>query len=169
VTSASKLARVLLFIALVVAVSGLLASGVVEASALVPLRRAIAAGAAAVLGGAGLEARGEGVFVHLAAGSVEIVDSCTGLDVWLILASAMLAFPASWRARAVGIALAGGVVLGANFLRVLVLCTLVGSEPALFDVVHGYAWPVLMIAACLAVSLYWMQSIALVGEGGGHA
>jgi len=70
----------------------------------------------------GVRAVGERVFVGTSA--VEIVNGCTGLDVGIFLASAMLVFPAPWRARLRGAALAFAIAFTVNFLRVLTLCVL---------------------------------------------
>lgn len=159
-STGAKLGRAAAFLVLAIGLSNLLVNERFDGAFLAQLREAVAAAAAAVLAAAGLETRVEAAFIHMPHGAVEIVDSCTGLDVFVILASAMLVFPARWRARGVGILLAGAVVFAANFLRVLVLCWFVGSDGGWFDSLHGYVWPLLMIAASLAVSLFWMQNIA---------
>jgi exosortase/archaeosortase family protein len=74
---------------------------------------------------------GERVF--LGSSAVEIVNSCTGVDVGVFLASAMLVFPASWRMRAQGVVAAFAIVLAVNFVRVLTLCWLNDGSPQAFS------------------------------------
>lgn len=104
-----------------------------------------------------VHAVGERVFVGGSA--VEIVNGCTGLDVGIFLASAMLVFPAPWRARLRGAALAFAVALSVNFLRVLTLCVLNEGSPRAFEIVHVYIWPAFISLACLATLLAWIRNV----------
>jgi exosortase/archaeosortase family protein len=100
---------------------------------------------------------GERVFVG--ASAVEIVNSCTGVDVGIFLASAMLVYPAPWRARGLGVAIGFAAVLLVNFLRVLTLCWLNASSPPAFELVHVYVWPAFIAAFCLGALLLWIQTV----------
>ncbi len=101
---------------------------------------------------------GERVF--LSSSAVQIVNSCTGVDVAVFLASAVLVFPASWSARLKGVVLSFVVVFIVNFLRVLTLCYFVNSSAELFELTHIYIWPAFITLVCLATLLFWIQSVA---------
>jgi exosortase/archaeosortase family protein len=108
----------------------------------------------------GVRVIGERVYVGVAA--VEIVNSCTGVDVSIFLASAILVYPAPWRARALGMLAAFALVLAVNFLRVLTLCWLNAQSPPAFELVHVYVWPAFIAAFCLGALLLWIHGVERV-------
>jgi len=150
--------RALVYVALVVGLSNLLLVGAFDRAVLVHLRRAVAWAAAAVMALFRSDVRAIGEHVSANGAVLEIVNGCTGLDVAIFLASAVLVYPAPWRDRLRGVALAFAVALGVNFLRVLSLCWLLGSGPRAFDFLHIYVWPVLISLACLATLFAWIRS-----------
>jgi exosortase/archaeosortase family protein len=147
------------YLALVLGLSNLLLLGAVDRALLAPARLAIARAAGAVLALLFENVRVIGERVFVGPSAVEIVNSCTGVDVGIFLASAMLVYPAPWRARATGVAAAFAAVLAVNFLRVLTLCWLNASSPPAFEIVHVYVWPAFIAAFCLGTLLYWIQSV----------
>jgi exosortase/archaeosortase family protein len=151
--------RSLVYVALVLALSNLLLLDAVDAALLAPARLAIATASGAVLSLVfeGVRVIGERVFIG--ASAVEIVNSCTGVDVGIFLASAMLVYPAPWRARGLGVAIGFAAVLLVNFLRVLTLCWLNASSPPAFELVHVYVWPAFIAAFCLGALLLWIQTV----------
>ncbi len=151
--------RSVVYVALVVALSNLLLLDAVDRTLLEPVRRGIASAAGAVLELLHDNVRVVGQRVFLGGSAVEIVNSCTGIDVSVFLASAMLVFPAPWRARALGVAAAFAIVFATNFLRVLTLCWLNYDSPRAFEIVHVYVWPAFISAVCLATLLVWIQRV----------
>ncbi len=151
--------RSAVYIALVLALSNLLLLDAVDRSLLEPVRRAIASAAGGVLSLVHENVRVVGQRVFLGGSAVEIVNSCTGIDVGVFLASAMLVFPAPWRARAQGIAAAFAIVFAVNFVRVLTLCWLNSDAPRAFEIVHVYVWPLFISAVCLGTLLVWIQLV----------
>jgi len=121
------------------------------------VRHAIAYLAGALLSLFRSDVRSIGASVFVGGGAVEVVNGCTGLDVGIFLASAILVFPAPWRARLRGVALAFAVVLAVNFVRVLTLCVLNAGSPRAFEIVHVYVWPVFISLVCLATLLAWIR------------
>jgi exosortase/archaeosortase family protein len=150
--------RIALYLCLVVGLSNLLLVDAVDRGLLSHVRNAVAALAAAVLSPFmnGVSAVDERVFVGAAA--VEIVNGCTGLDVAVFLASAILVFPAPWRARLRGVAAGFAIVMLTNFARVLTLCVLNARSPRAFELVHVYVWPAFISLVCLATLLVWIKS-----------
>jgi exosortase/archaeosortase family protein len=151
--------RSAVYIALVVALSNALLLDAVDRSLLEPVRKAIASAAGGVLSLLHDNVRVVGQRVFLGGSAVEIVNSCTGIDVGVFLASAMLVFPAPWRARVQGIAAAFAIVFAVNFVRVLTLCWLNSDAPRAFEIVHVYVWPLFISAVCLATLLVWIQLV----------
>ncbi len=130
----------------------------VDRSVLAHVRHAVAYLASAVLSLFRSDVRSIGESVFVGGGAVEVVNGCTGLDVGIFLASAILVFPAPWRARLRGVALAFAVVLAVNFVRVLTLCLLNAGSPRAFEIVHVYVWPVFISLVCLATLLAWIRA-----------
>lgn len=148
-----------MYVALVLGLSNLLLLDAVDRVLLAPARLGIAWAAGAVLSLVFENVRviGERVFVGLSA--VEVVNSCTGVDVGIFLGSAMLVYPAPWRTRALGVAAAFALVLALNFVRVLTLCVLNATSPPAFEIVHVYVWPALIAAFSLGTLLFWIQTV----------
>jgi exosortase/archaeosortase family protein len=154
------LLRAAVYGAAAVAISNALLVDELDRVLLGPLRQAIARAAAAVLSLLGTPATANADAVQLQRGAVQIVDACTGLDLSLLLAAAMLLFPAGWRARLAGITAAFAVLMPLNFFRVLSLAYWVEASPAWFEISHAYVWPALVLIAALATLLGWMQRAA---------
>ena len=151
--------RALAYVALVVGLSNLLVLDAVDHGLLEPARLATAKATGAVLSLFSDEVRVLGQRVFLGSSAVEIVNSCTGIDVAIFLASAMLVFPAPWRLRASGVLAAFAIVGIVNFLRVLTLCWLNASSQGAFELVHVYIWPAFITIVYLATLLLWIQLV----------
>jgi len=151
--------RSLVYVGLVLGLSNLLLLDAVDRALLEPARLAIANAAGAVLSPFFADVRVVGQRVFIGPSAVEIVNSCTGVDVAIFLTSAMLVYPASWRARGLGVLAAFGLVLVVNFLRVLTLCWLNATSQPAFELVHVYVWPAFIAAFCLGALLFWIQGV----------
>jgi exosortase/archaeosortase family protein len=151
--------RAFVYLALVVGLSNLLLVEALDRTVLAHVRDGVAYLAAAVLSLFLGDVRAAGESVFVGASAVEIVNGCTGLDVGIFLASAILVFPAPWRARVRGAALGLAIVLFVNFLRVLTLCVLNTGSGRAFEIVHVYVWPAFISLVCLAVLLAWIRTV----------
>lgn len=151
--------RSAVYVVLVVVLSNLLLLEVVDRTLLEPIRGAIAWLAGLVLSLFHENVHVIGERVMLGSTAVDIVNSCTGIDVGIFLASAMLVFPAPWRDRARGVVAGFAIVFAVNFLRVLSLCWLNAGSSQLFEIVHVYVWPAVITAVCLATLLVWIQRV----------
>jgi exosortase H (IPTLxxWG-CTERM-specific) len=84
--------------------------------------------------------------------SVQIVEGCTGLFVFVLLLGATIAFPARWRARILGLVLGASLIFVLNWLRIVTLFFVGRNYPDLFDELHVYVWQGLII---VLVTIYW--------------
>jgi exosortase/archaeosortase family protein len=93
--------------------------------------------------------------------SVEIVSDCSPHMAYLIFAAVVLAFPASWRARLVGL-VAGAVIIHLfNTVRILALIGILSWHREWFDFAHVYLWQtgtVLVVFATFALWLRWLSA-----------
>jgi exosortase/archaeosortase family protein len=153
--------RAFVYLALVVGLSNLLLVESIDRTVLARVRNAIAYLAAAVLSVFRSDVRAADEHVFVGASAVQIVNGCTGFDVGIFLASAMLVFPAPWPVRLRGAAAGFAIALLANFVRVLTLSILNESSPSAFEIVHVYVWPALISLVCLATLLVWIRGVQL--------
>ena len=87
---------------------------------------------------------------------VYVDASCSGGDAMALCLGAVMAFPATWGAR-LRAAAVGLVVIGAvNTVRIGTL-SLVATDRSLFDLLHVYVWPAILIVVAVAYVFAWMR------------
>jgi exosortase/archaeosortase family protein len=96
---------------------------------------------------------------------LEVVRSCSSLDAQALYAATVLAFPAGWQAKLLGIAFGFATLTSLNVLRIASLYFVGAHARHAFDAVHEELFPLLLIAAaCLcfaawhACSARWSES-----------
>ena len=89
--------------------------------------------------------------------AVSIEAGCNGIEAALILVSAMLAFPATWRQRVAGIAVGLVTVQLLNVVRVVTLFYIGQWSRNAFDWAHLYVWQALIMLDVLVVWLVWLR------------
>jgi len=101
------------------------------------------------------------VLLHGQSGvGVSIEAGCNGVEACLILLAALIAYPASWRARMVGVAAGFAAIQVANVLRIITLFYLADWNRAVFEFAHLYLWQALIMLDVLVVWLLWMRWVA---------
>jgi exosortase H (IPTLxxWG-CTERM-specific) len=91
--------------------------------------------------------------------AVSIEAGCNGIEAALILIAAMLAYPAPWRHRFVGMVAGLAAVQALNIVRVITLFYLGQSSMKLFEWAHLYLWQALIMLDVLIVWLIWIRTI----------
>lgn len=91
--------------------------------------------------------------------AVKIIDECTGIYEMLIFAAAVLAFPTTWRKKAIGIVLGCPLIYLFNVLRIAVLIIVGRYWPSAFDFMHLYFWQATMIVMITSVWLLWIVKV----------
>jgi exosortase/archaeosortase family protein len=84
--------------------------------------------------------------------AVEVIPECTGVFVFLILAGVTLAFPATWRARAVGLLGGAAFIFILNEVRLVSLFFVGRANRELFHEVHLFVWQPIFV---LVTAIYW--------------
>lgn len=84
---------------------------------------------------------------------LEIRRGCDGMEAWLMLVTALLVFPMSWRRRGRAIALGTLLIFGLNLIRIVTMLHLVVARPEWFEVAHGLVWQSIMV---VSVALFVM-------------
>ena len=91
--------------------------------------------------------------------AVSIEAGCNGIEAAIVLIAAMLAFPAPWKHRALGM-LAGLVAVQAlNIVRVVSLFYLGQWSLPAFEWAHAYLWQALIMLDVLIVWLIWIRRL----------
>ena len=90
-------------------------------------------------------------------GGIEIVAGCNGVEAVLILLSAILAFPAPWKHKLLGMALGFLAIQSLNLVRIIALFYLHEWNQVWFEWFHLYLWPALIILDALVFWLIWLR------------
>jgi exosortase H (IPTLxxWG-CTERM-specific) len=91
--------------------------------------------------------------------AISIEAGCNGIEAALILIAAMLAFPAPWKHRAIGIAAGLVAVQLLNIVRVVSLFYLGQWSLRAFEWAHLYLWQALIMVDVLIVWLFWIRTL----------
>ena len=91
--------------------------------------------------------------------AISIEPGCNGIEAALILIAAMLAFPAPWKHRAMGIVAGLVAIQVLNIVRVVSLFYLGQWSLRAFEWAHLYAWQALIMVDVLIVWLVWIRTL----------
>ena len=91
--------------------------------------------------------------------AVTILAGCNGLEAMIVLLAAVLAYPAPWKHRAIGL-VAGSVAIAVlNLVRVVSLFYIGQWNFTAFEWAHLYVWQVLIMLDALIVWLVWLRTL----------
>jgi exosortase H (IPTLxxWG-CTERM-specific) len=88
---------------------------------------------------------------------IEIVAGCNGVEAVLILVCAVLAFPAPWKYKFIGIGVGFVAIQALNLVRIISLYYLLLWNRVWFDWFHLYLWQALIILDALVFWLIWLR------------
>lgn len=91
--------------------------------------------------------------------AVEIAAGCNGVEAMILLIAAMLAFPAPWRYRWIGIAIGLLTIQALNLARIVSLFFLGLWNQTAFEWAHLYVWQALIMLDVLVVWLLWIRAL----------
>lgn len=89
--------------------------------------------------------------------AVQIAPGCDGIEAVIILISAILAFPAPWKHRLIGIGIGFVAIQSLNLVRIISLFYLGQWNQTWFEWFHLYLWQALIVLDALAVWLVWLR------------
>jgi exosortase/archaeosortase family protein len=87
---------------------------------------------------------------------IDVTLACSGADAFALCAGAILAYPGAWRLRVGGVAAGFALIVALNSIRIGTLGRAAAS-PRLFDTLHVYLWPAVLILLIAAFVFAWMQ------------
>jgi exosortase/archaeosortase family protein len=91
---------------------------------------------------------------------VDVAPACSGAVPMSIYLAAVLAYPATWRAKAVGALLGFVVILVVNLFRVSVLFLIGLYFQEIFHETHVYVAQALVVCVAVALWLFWATRLA---------
>jgi len=91
--------------------------------------------------------------------AVSIEAGCNGVEATIVLLAAILAFPAPWRSKVIGLVVGVLAVQGLNIVRVISLFYLGQWDREWFEWAHLYIWQALIMLDVLIVWLVWVRTL----------
>ncbi len=143
------------FVGLLIAFALLVSWTPVNDHVIVPFTAGVAHASAAVLNLLGERVTVAGTEIRASAFGVDIENGCNGVETALLFCAAVLAFPASWRARGLGLLLGFLAIQAINLIRVVSLFWIGRHHPALFSSAHTVIWQSAVVLAGVLLFLLW--------------
>lgn len=150
-----ELVFLLTFLALLAGGFSLLAWNPVNDRLVEPFTAGVARVSGATLRLIGQPVAMEGTIIRGPRFAVNIRNGCNGLETLIIFWSAVLAFPASWRSRLVGLALGSLAIQAVNLVRVVALYLTGAYAPRWFDSSHTVIWQTVVILCGVLLWVLW--------------
>ena len=91
--------------------------------------------------------------------AVSIEAGCNGVEATIVLIAAILAFPASWKHKLIGLVVGIIAVQGLNIVRVISLFYLGQWNFDAFEWAHLYVWQALIMLDVMVVWLLWVRML----------
>jgi exosortase/archaeosortase family protein len=88
---------------------------------------------------------------------MKIVKDCDAMEVNILLASAVLAFPARWWRRALGVAIGIFLLAVANLIRIAGLYLIGVGAPNAFEAAHRDLFPLLLVGVTALLFAAWAR------------
>jgi exosortase H (IPTLxxWG-CTERM-specific) len=121
----------------------------------VPFTAAVARVSGVTLDLLGQDVTRQGTIIRSPRFAVNIENGCNGVETMLIFLAAVVAFPASWRWRLVGLAAGVVAIQAVNLIRVVALFLTGAYLPDLFDASHTVIWQTLVILSGVGLWIVW--------------
>lgn len=87
---------------------------------------------------------------------INVVDGCNGIYATAILVAGVLAYPARWKHRLLGVLIGFVAIFLVNLIRVISLLYLGQRFPDIFKEIHIFVWqPIIIIWAIYVWYLWW--------------
>jgi exosortase H (IPTLxxWG-CTERM-specific) len=149
-----------LFLALLVAGFLLIAWKPVNDRVIEPFTALVARTSGAALDLIGQDVTMRGTVIEGRRFAVNIRNGCNGVETLLIFGAAVIAFPASWRSRLLGLGLGALAIQFVNLVRVVALFLTGAFAPKWFDSSHTVIWQSAVILCGVLLWIVWANRFA---------
>ena len=152
---------IVIFLVLLAAFEFLLLIDVVDQDVVRPFTASIASVATTIIRWNEPAARVSGTMIGAPCFAVDIRNGCNGLEATFFIIAAVIAFPATWAKRAIGVT--GGAILiqVANMLRVVTLFHIGCRHRAWFETFHLAVWQTVIFALAVGFFILWSRRSVL--------
>lgn len=90
--------------------------------------------------------------------TLEIISECTGVLSIIAYAACVLAYPTTWKKRAIGLLLGIPSLFVINIARLIFLAFIgINYSAEIFDYMHGYIWHITLIIFVVLVWIFWID------------
>ena len=160
----AKFRRELTFIAIFVALLGggftLISLQPVNDSVIEPFTAGIAKASGMTLNLIGQKITMKGTQIRNEKFGVNVRNGCNGVETMIIFVAAVLAFPATWKARGIGLVLGVIAIQAVNLVRVVALFLTGAYFPQFFDSSHTVIWQTIVILFGVLLWIFWANRFA---------
>jgi exosortase H (IPTLxxWG-CTERM-specific) len=143
------------FVALLVVFYFIVASRPVNDKVIVPFTAGIASVSGRLLNVLGEKAEVSGTEIRSSSFGVNIENGCNGVETGLLFGAAVLAFPARWSRRLIGLIVGFLAIQVLNLVRVITLFWIGLHRPALFSSSHTVIWQSVVVLFGVLLFLLW--------------
>jgi exosortase H (IPTLxxWG-CTERM-specific) len=150
----------LLFVGILASSFTLIAWNPVNDHVIEPFTAGIAKASGKTLELLGQGTRMQGTIIRGPRFAVNIRNGCNGVEAMLIYFAAVLAFPAPWKARLLGVAFGFVAIQLVNLIRVVALYLTGVYFPKLFDSSHTVIWQTIVILSGVLFWILWANRFA---------
>ena len=103
--------------------------------------------------------QGNMVYSNKTGFAMTIEAGCNGVEAMLVLLAGILAYPAPWRSKLIGLAIGAVAIQALNLVRIVSLFYLGQWDMKWFEWAHLYAWQALIMLDALLVWMLWMRTV----------
>ena len=104
-------------------------------------------------------AQGNMVYSSRTGFAMTIEAGCNGVEAMLVLLAGILAFPAPWRSKLIGLAIGAVAIQALNLVRIVSLFYLGQWDMKWFEWAHLYLWQALIMLDALIVWMLWIRAL----------
>jgi exosortase H (IPTLxxWG-CTERM-specific) len=155
-----ELTFLLLFLVLLAGGFTVISINWVNDHAVEPFTAGVAQASGAMLNVLGQNVTLKGTVMQSPRFAVNIRNGCNGIEAMLIFLAAVLAFPAPWRSRLIGLALGILAIQVVNLVRVVALFLTGVYFPRIFDSSHTVIWQTIVILFGVLLWIFWANRFA---------
>lgn len=154
------MARVRFLVSFLILLAGFEFSLLIEAvdrQAIVPFTSSIAVVSGSILRVAESGVRVSGTTISAPCFAVDIRNGCNGVEAMLFVLAAVLAFPATWLRKFLGVLIGAAIIQLANLIRVVTLFLIGCRHRAWFDTFHLAVWQTAIFGLAVGFFVLWSR------------
>lgn len=125
-----------------------------------PFTAGVAKASGLALKAIGQDIEMKGTIIRSQRFAVNIRNGCNGVETMIIFIAAVLAFPAPWPARGIGVILGCLAIQAINLVRVVALFLTGAYFPRFFDNSHTVIWQTIVILFGVLLWIFWAHRFA---------